>query len=137
MKMRFAIAGALTAIAVGGFLAPSAAHADTPAGSADGNFYAWNEWRYSGHKCAWQGNSADWTGAGCRNQASSVWNNGYLGGNDDVRMYWDTNYGGASICLWRGTYIENLQSVSFPNNGAGAGQNANDNISSHKWVSSC
>ncbi|OJF14651.1 peptidase inhibitor family I36 protein [Couchioplanes caeruleus] len=133
MKVRYALAGALTAAAVGLVMAPAPAQAAV----GDGNVYVWNEAGFNGHRCAWVGNSADWTGAGCRNRASSVFNNGYLGGNDDVRMYWDTNYGGASICVWRGATIENLQTVAFPHNGAGGGQNANDNISSHKWVASC
>ncbi|MDN3293315.1 peptidase inhibitor family I36 protein [Streptomyces ficellus] len=149
---KFVLAAALAAATLG--LAPAVAHAQdaVPAGAAkagtasartaavaaaDGNLYAWEHSWKGGRVAAWSGNSSNWADRNMRNQASSVHNNGYPGAYDDVRLYWDANYGGASYCLPNGSYLMDMRYDYFPHNGAGGGQAMNDNISSHRWVNSC
>ena len=60
---------------------------------------------------------------------SSVYNNGSVGGYDDVRIYWDVRYSGASFCVGPGGWYDSLNSVN--------NKNWNDQISSYKWVRSC
>ncbi|MFB8247154.1 hypothetical protein ACFC5X_19200 [Streptomyces sp. NPDC055952] len=105
--------------------------------AADGNLYAWEHSWKGGRQAAWFGDSSNWSDRNMRNQASSVDNQGYAGAYDDVRLYWDAGYGGASYCLANGHYLMDMRYDYFPNNGAGGGQAMNDNISSHRWVNSC
>ncbi|MFF3286976.1 hypothetical protein [Streptomyces sp. NPDC003023] len=142
-----ALAGALAVATLG--LAPTAAQAQeaTPAptapartaavAAADGNLYAWEHSWKGGRVATWSGNSTNWADRNMRNQASSVDNNGYAGAYDDVLLYWDVSYGGASYCLRNANYLMDMPYDHFPNNGAGGGQSLNDNISSHKWVNAC
>jgi hypothetical protein len=113
-----------------------------PAGAtADGYFYAYEHAYQGGKYCRWVGNDGDWSscspGGNLRNQASSLWNNGYAGVSEDVNVYWGLNYTGAWACIANGYYYANLADWYFPTNGSGGGENMNDNISSHKWSDSC
>jgi peptidase inhibitor family I36 len=74
-----------------------------------------------------------------RNRASSLWNNGYVGGNDHVNFYYSPSYGGAWDCLSPGTSWSNLvnQWFAYGQGLPGYGQSTNDNIASHKWVDYC
>ncbi|MET9291128.1 peptidase inhibitor family I36 protein [Streptomyces sp. NPDC003077] len=129
-------AGTVLALPTTANAAPARPTAPPPA--ADGYFYAWLHAGQNGTSCRWSGNSTNWnSGCSLRNQASSVLNFGYEETYDDVRMYWGLSYGGASYCVARGVYLDNLANYTFPNNGSGAGQSLNDNISSHKWVTGC
>lgn len=136
--MRRIIQGTLAAIAVAAAIGvPSAAQA------ADGKVYAYQNWNFGGTYCGWVGNDTDWgscSPAGSMlNRASSLWNNGYAGGYDDVNFYWGKSYTGAWDCLSNGTYWTNLQNQYFAYGAGLAGyhQSTNDNIASHKWVSYC
>ena len=118
-------------------IAPAAAHA------ADGNVYAYEHSNFAGARCNWVGNDGDWgscSPAGTMlNRASSLWNNGYAGGNDDVNFYWGKWYTGAWDCLGVGDRWSNLANQWFAYGPGlpGYGQSTNDNIASHKWVSYC
>ncbi len=46
--------------------------------------------------CRWNGENANW--AGCRNRVSDVWNNGFPGRREDVRLF----YGLAMTGSWAG-----------------------------------
>jgi len=111
--------------------------------AADGRVYAWEHAYTQGRVCSWVGNDTNWTtcspGGNLRNQASTLWNNGYAGGNDDVNFYWGLSYTGAWDCLRVGTWWSNLQYQRFIYGAGRSGYNqvTNDNISSHKWVSYC
>jgi hypothetical protein len=133
---------ATTGVAVVG--ASSAAQATTAASkpapqrvaaAADGYFYAWIDSNFSGGSCRWAGNASNW--GSCRNQASSVQNNGYAGAYDDVNMYWGVDYTGAWYCLPPGHYLRDMQYDYFNRGGSGLGQAMGDNVSSHKWTTSC
>jgi hypothetical protein len=121
------------AVAVAMVIAPAAAQA------ADGNVYAYEHANFGGARCAWSGNSSDWSSCGMRNRASSLRNNGYPGGNDDVNFYWGTGHTGAWDCLGVGDAWSNLANQRFIYRPGlpGYGESTNDNISSHKWVSYC
>ena len=128
---------AVAAIAAAAVAVPTAAHA------ADGYVYAYKDAYFVGPYCKWVGNDADWgtcSPAGSMlNTASSLWNNGYAGGYDDVNFYWGKSYTGAWDCLGVGTSWSNLQNQRFVYGAgkAGYGQSTNDNIASHKWVPYC
>ena len=118
------------------------------AAADDGNVYAFDGSHFDGAYCSWDGPDADWTtcsGGGVsrnlRNQASSVWNNGFAGAEGVVNFYWDTGYQGAWACLDHGDSWENLPSgdrvFSWGSDRGGYWENINDNISSHKWVDFC
>lgn len=145
MKIMQKIALAVAALATVGGAATMMAPA---ASAADGNVYAYDGTYFSGKYCGWVGNDTNWTtcsGGGVaqnlRNQASSLWNNGYSGGNDDVNFYWDTGYSGAWACLGTGDYWADLplgvEHFTWGPGLGGYGDTLNNNISSHKWVSYC
>jgi hypothetical protein len=125
------------AVAVAVVIAPTAAQA------ADGNVYAYEHINFGGAVCAWSGNDTDWgscsPGGTMLNRASSLWNNGYAGGNDEVNFYWGQSYTGAWDCLGVGDAWSNLtnQRFIYGSGRPGHGQSTNDNIASHKWVSFC
>ena len=105
--------------------------------AADGYFYAWHDSWQSGRVCYWLGNASDW--GACRNQASSVLNNGYAVSPSSVNMYWGLGYSGAYYCLPRGHYLMDMSLDHF-NRGsgkAGYGDVMNDNIASSKWTTEC
>ena len=159
-KAALVLAAAGTAVGLGTVLAPAASAAPAPApvpgassaqaataaaapnatalAPADGYFYAYADSNYGGKYCRWVGNDTDWSscspGGNLRNQASSLWNNGYAGSFDDVYVYWGLSYGGAYACIGNGLAYSNLSNYVFPVGGSGVGENMNDNISSHKWV---
>ncbi|HEX8629315.1 MAG TPA: peptidase inhibitor family I36 protein [Catenuloplanes sp.] len=128
--------------------APTAAHADeAPSGirPRDGNLYAWDKPSYESSinrptACVWSEASTNWEGCkfigglwDMRNEASSVYNNS--SGNRPVNLYYTVNYGGAWLCLHPGSYMDNLNNriLSWGPGKGGYRQNANDNISSHRW----
>ncbi len=82
-------------------------------------------------ECSWFGSSLN---SNFNDEASSLINNGYPGGLDDVRLYRDINYRGPSICLRNG---DSFVDLSVGRERFSDGTNANDRISSHKWVRSC
>ncbi|MFC5144819.1 peptidase inhibitor family I36 protein [Streptomyces aureoversilis] len=142
-KLRTILTGAaLAALTVTAM--PLAAHAagtaPAPVGTgtsaappADGKLYAYEGYNYTGFSCSWTGNSNNW--GQCRNQASSLWNNGFPGNLDDVWVYWAPNRTEARRGVHNGVAISNLATVTFDaGTGKGAGQNLNDNISSHQWT---
>lgn len=131
------IGAALAAVAVGA--APLTAQAaDTapasPAGAqADGYLYVYYDLNYVGPCGKWSGNSPNW--GVCRNQVTSVWNNGYPGNLDDVWLYYGLNYTGARRGVYNGVYIADLRPYPFDaGTGTGAGQSINDNVASHRWT---
>ncbi len=131
MKRIVKITAALAVAAL--LIAPGAAQA------LDGNVYAYENTNRTGNYCYWSGNSGDWSWCGMLNRASSLWNNGYVGGNDDVNFYWGRGYTGAWDCLPQGARWDDLGQHWFAY-GAGLNgylQTTNNNIESHKWVSYC
>jgi hypothetical protein len=139
-KLNQILAGA--AIATMGIgLLPATAQAQavapaSPAGvsvQADGNLHLYRDVNYGNYCRGYVGNSTDW--GTCRNQVSSLWNNGYPGDLDDVWLYWGTNYSGARRGVHNGVSIADLQPYTFDaGTGTGAGQSINNNVSSHKWT---
>ncbi|GAA3535830.1 hypothetical protein GCM10022222_19360 [Amycolatopsis ultiminotia] len=88
--------------------------------------------------CSMLGNDSNYGNTkGCSgkddNSASSLLNNGTAGGGDtSVRFYRLADYQGGSICLGYHQYATNLANWTFTN-----GTNADNRISSHKWVAGC
>ncbi|GAA3730500.1 peptidase inhibitor family I36 protein [Salinactinospora qingdaonensis] len=121
--------------------ASSAGRAPDSATMASGYFRAWEHVNYRGAYCRWAGNDSDWStcepGGNVRNKASAIHNDSYAHTYEDVRMYWGLDYYGASVCIPRGWYSNDIQSLHYPDNGPGAGESTDDNVSSHKWVASC
>ncbi|WP_433412060.1 hypothetical protein ACQP1V_24450 [Microtetraspora malaysiensis] len=118
--------------------------------AADGYFYAAEHPYGVGKYCRWAGNDDDWrdckNGGGAwvnmGNQASQMFNNGFPGGADDVRVYYGLNYTGAWRCLATGNHWDDLPLGRETFNGGGSsksgyGQSLNDNVMSHNWVTSC
>ncbi|MGH1553021.1 peptidase inhibitor family I36 protein [Streptomyces sp. L7] len=120
---------------------PSAIAAGPAGATADGYFYAYENANFGGKYCRWAGSDNDWStcspGGNLRNQASSLWNNGYAGAYEDVIVYWDLNKTGAGACIANGYAYADLAGWQFPNNGPGGGETLNDNISSHTWANAC
>ncbi|MFD0884514.1 hypothetical protein ACFQ08_08095 [Streptosporangium algeriense] len=117
--------------------------------AADGYFYA-AEHPYGGGKyCRWFGDDTSWktcSDAGgnqvnMENRASQMFNNGFPGGHDDVRVYWGPGYTGAWRCLATGNHWDDLplgrETFNKGSGLSGYGQSINDNVASHQWVSSC
>ncbi|MGW2049853.1 hypothetical protein ACWCPF_32405 [Streptomyces sp. NPDC001858] len=79
------------------------------------------------------------------NRASQLWNNGFPGGNDDVNLYYHRSQAGAYRCLPNGSHWDDLPlgRETFNRAGSGTGgsdglnQSLNNNVASHKWVTSC
>ncbi|MBB4687113.1 hypothetical protein [Amycolatopsis jiangsuensis] len=122
--------------------APAGARADVCASKVANSGYVHT---YSGTGCdgkpicSMLGNDSDYGNSkGCSgkddNSASSLLNNGTAAGGNDtsVRFYRLAGYGGGSICLGYHQYASNLANWTFTN-----GTNADNRISSHKWVPSC
>lgn len=152
-----------TALAVMGLAAlalsalPGTAQAATPtpapaavvspaAAAADGYFYAYDGANKTGKYCKWEGDDSNWSscspGGGIRNQAGSIWNNGYAGAYEDVKVYWDNGddgaWDGAWACIQNGYYYADLANWNFPNNATGGGGEVmNNNISAHMWANAC
>ncbi|MFC9292298.1 hypothetical protein [Streptomyces sp. NPDC057052] len=104
----------------------------------NGNVYAWDALDCEGSALGvTAGNDADWNAAGggfanAWDKASSVMNAGYTGGNDVVQFWYVQNYGGGYTCLSPNEYFaDNLTDNTFTN-----GSVVNNNIRSHKWVTS-
>ncbi len=139
IRTRTLLAGLVLATAA--TLAPVGAQAATPAASApaaaDGFLYAWEHAHAGGAHCRWNKENANW--AGCRNRVSDVWNNGFPGRLEAVRLYYGLAMTGSWVCLQQGESIPDLKAAGtlFTGPGAGQGQEVNDNVSSHKWVDAC
>ncbi|MFE5486123.1 peptidase inhibitor family I36 protein [Streptomyces sp. NPDC056527] len=103
----------------------------------DGFLYAWEHPHAGGFHCRWNSNNANW--AGCRNKVSDVWNNGFPGRGEDVRLFYGLNWTGSWVCLHQGHSLPDLglSGLRFFSQGAGKGQLVNDNVSSHDWVDAC
>ncbi|MEU5218726.1 peptidase inhibitor family I36 protein [Streptomyces sp. NPDC020807] len=132
-------AGALALVTGPGAGAAGAAPA-SPAVSApapDGFLYAWEQPHAGGFHCRWTEDNANW--AGCRNKVSDVWNNGFPGRGEDVRLFYGLEWTGSWVCLHRGDSFPDLvnDDVRFFSAGAGRGERVNDNVSSHDWVDRC
>jgi hypothetical protein len=145
-RTKVALTGAALAVDLGVTVAG-------PATARDGRLYAFEHRDLGGDFCYWTGNHADWRysewnmpnrgecswfgsslNSNFNDQASSLVNNGYPGGLDDVRLYRDINYRGPSICLRNG---DGFGDLSLGRERFSDGTIANDRISSHKWVRSC
>ncbi|MEU3221631.1 hypothetical protein ABZ695_00550 [Streptomyces sp. NPDC006976] len=136
-------------LAAAGLVVPAAAAQASATGAAsnhcndiwpgrNGKVYAYNETYCNGVLGYTAGNDADWNKAGggftsASDKASSVLNAGYTGGNDTVKFYYLANYTGGYGCIGPNEYfVDNLARNTLSN-----GASANNNIRSHKWVSSC
>lgn len=95
---------------------------------ADGNFYAYEDENRTGRRAQWSGNSDGW--GWMSDNASSVWNNGYPGGKDDVVVYKHAAFSGPKRGIYNGTVINDLSTVYFD----GTSDGMNDDITSHEWV---
>ena len=140
-KAGLVIAALATAAGTAVLTAPTAS-------AADGNVYAFDGGDFDGAYCAWDGADGDWSTCSADgvnrnllNRASSLWNNGFPGGNDDVNFYYDQNQQGAWACLGNGDSWADLASgtriFSWGPGQRGYWTNINDNIASHKWVGFC
>ncbi|GAA3902930.1 hypothetical protein GCM10022244_11410 [Streptomyces gulbargensis] len=112
--------------------------APAPAAAApDGFLYAWEHPHAGGFHCRWNGDNGNW--AGCRNKVSDVWNNGFPGRGEDVKLYYGVSWTGSWVCLHQSHSIPDLalSGLRFFGPGAGKGQLVNDNVSSHDWVDAC
>lgn len=80
---------------VGVTVLPAAARAN------DGYLKAYQDINFNNYTyarpAAWGGNSTDWRDRGIRNQASSIWNDGWLGPLVDVLLYWGIGWGGVLL----------------------------------------
>ncbi|MFB7513566.1 hypothetical protein [Streptomyces sp. NPDC056144] len=150
MRIKRALVTALTVGAMALMTAPGAeasATAPTTASASasvpssvpapDGFLYAWEHPHAGGFHCRWNAENANW--AGCRNKVSDVWNNGFPGRGEDVRLFYGLNMTGSWVCLHRGDSFPDLETddVRFFSVGAGRGERVNDNVSSHDWVDRC
>ncbi|MFC4592097.1 peptidase inhibitor family I36 protein [Sphaerisporangium corydalis] len=154
-KIRIVLSG-LALVGLAGLVQPIAAQATAaPAASAalmaDGFFYAAENPNGQGKYCRWLGNDGDWSNCsdpsgavpgGMQNQASQMFNSGVPGGYDDVNVYYNKNYDGAYRCLAVGNHWDNLTLGwetfdHWGTNGQGYGKSINDDVASHKWVTSC
>ncbi|GHC80900.1 hypothetical protein GCM10007079_20190 [Nocardiopsis terrae] len=134
-RMTALVAAAITAATL--FNAPVAQAEEvgspTAASAADGRLHAYHGFDYKNYCGSWEGNSSHW--GSCRNTTSSLWNNGYPGNLDDVRVYWGLNHSGAHRGVRNGMAFANLSHWYFDaDTGAGSGQTLNNNISSHMWI---
>jgi Peptidase inhibitor family I36 len=130
--------------------APGSGKVVTPA-APDGYFYAYEDAYFDGEWCRWEGDHTNWVYADwlmpsdgqcwdyfidpdMNDEVSSVWNNGFAGSYDGVKMYKHADYGDPWMCLSEGDYWADL--------GLGwerfsDGTHANDQISSHRWTNDC
>ncbi|MGW1250956.1 peptidase inhibitor family I36 protein [Streptomyces sp. NPDC002535] len=147
MRISRALATALTAGALALLTAPVAdARGAVPeaalpgaatAPGPDGFLYAWEHPHAGGFHCRWNSANANW--AGCRDKVSDVWNNGYPGVAEDVKLYRDTDWNGSWVCLHQGHSLPDLgaSGLRFFSPGHGQGELVNDRVGSHLWVSAC
>ncbi|MFF0738775.1 hypothetical protein ACFYVL_00040 [Streptomyces sp. NPDC004111] len=131
------IGTALAVLAVGATpLTAQAADTDPsspPSAAPTGFLHVYYNTDYSGWCDDWSGEAPDW--GSCRNEVSSLHNNGYPGDLDDIWVYWGLNYTGARRGVYRGAGLTDLRFYTFDaNTGPGSGESLNDNISSHKWT---
>ncbi|MFD5365837.1 peptidase inhibitor family I36 protein [Streptomyces sp. NPDC127103] len=114
-----------------------AAVAPAAAPGPDGFLYAWEHPHAGGFHCRWNSANANW--AGCRDKVSDVWNNGYPGVAEDVKLYRDTDWNGSWVCLHQGHSLPDLgaSGLRFFSPGHGQGELVNDRVGSHLWVSAC
>ncbi|MFB7942054.1 peptidase inhibitor family I36 protein [Streptomyces sp. NPDC004779] len=107
------------------------------AAAPDGYLHAWEHPRAGGFYCRWNAANANW--AGCRDKVSDVWNNGYPGVAEDVKLYRLPDWNGSWVCLHQGHSIPDLgaHGLRFFSPGEGQGQLVNDAVGSHLWVSAC
>ncbi|MFE5633181.1 peptidase inhibitor family I36 protein [Streptomyces sp. NPDC056470] len=117
--------------------APVAATAPAAVPAPDGFLYAWEHPHAGGFHCRWNANNANW--AGCRNKVSDVWNNGFPGRGEDVKLYYGLDWSGSWVCLHQSHSLPDLglSGLRFFGPGAGKGEFVNDNVSSHEWVDAC
>ncbi|MET8216190.1 peptidase inhibitor family I36 protein [Streptomyces hirsutus] len=102
---------------------------DSKWGPRNGNMYAWEDLDCSGAELIRSAGNSDWW-VGSQDRATSVMNRGFTGGLDHVAFYENSGFGGGHACLAPGElYADNLTDNRFTN-----GVNANDTISSHRWV---
>ncbi|WP_416984098.1 hypothetical protein [Streptomyces sp. T028] len=104
----------------------------------NGNVYAWDGYDCQGTRLGYTaGNDADWNASGggfvnASDKASSVMNAGYTGGRDVVQFWFLENYTYGYACLAPGEYFaDNLSDNFFT-----SGPVVDNNIRSHKWVTS-
>lgn len=75
---------------------------------AKGDVCVFTEYNGMGRMCAWYGDDPDWWGGSVQcswaddTAVRSVYNNGYSGSYDDVRMYTGSGYTGYVGCLGNG-----------------------------------
>jgi hypothetical protein len=145
-KARAALIGTALAVAFGLAFTSTAS-------AADGRLYAYEDAGFADSHCSWVGDHKDWrysewnmphrgvcswwysdANSNFNDEASSIWNNGYPGGADDVRLYKHINHGAPSMCIGNGDRWSDLNTgrQRFSD-----GSFANDQISSHRWVTSC
>ncbi|WP_406284602.1 hypothetical protein [Streptomyces sp. NBC_00209] len=146
---KLGISIAALGLAAAGLVVPATAAQASASGTAsnhcndiwpgrNGYVYAYDSTYCYGKLGGTAGNDPDWNKAGggfenASDKASSVLNSGYSGGNDIVKFYYLANYGGGYGCVSAGeSFVDNLARNTLTN-----GSNANNNIRSHKWVSSC
>ncbi|MEU3693400.1 peptidase inhibitor family I36 protein [Streptomyces narbonensis] len=103
----------------------------------DGFLYAWEHPHAGGFHCKWSGPNGNW--AGCQNKVSDIWNNGFPGRGEDVKLFRGTSWSGSWVCLHQGHSIPDLgaNGLKFFGPGEGQGEPVNDRIGSHLWVDAC
>ncbi|SBT50524.1 hypothetical protein [Micromonospora auratinigra] len=148
-----ATAAALAVTATGAQAAPKPTpHTDAHRlASGSGYLYVSQDAYWAGRWCWWYNADNNWDtistaeNANCdnnnrysmRNLASSAWNDSNTG--RPVALYIHTGYTGAYACLGAGDKWDDLTGAwfSWGSNRDGYMQNTNDNIASHRWLSSC
>ncbi|MFG3490344.1 peptidase inhibitor family I36 protein [Streptomyces sp. NPDC047972] len=130
-------ATAAPVVAASAAVSAPAAVAPAAAAAPDGFLYAWEHPHAGGVHCRWNSANANW--AGCRDKISDVWNNGYPGVAEDVKLYRDTDWNGSWVCLHQGHSLTDLAAsgLRFFSPGHGQGELVNDRVGSHLWVSAC
>ncbi|MGW1141885.1 peptidase inhibitor family I36 protein [Streptomyces zhihengii] len=131
-----ALATLTVPVAEAGSTAP-AAPAAAAAAAPDGFLYAWEHAHAGGAHCKWNADNANW--AGCSDKVSDVWNNGFPGRREDVRLYNGREWTESWVCLHQGHSIPDLgaSGLKWFGSGHGQGTSVNDSISSHTWVDAC
>ncbi len=116
----------------GGATAAQASMSECPVGE----FCAWWHTSYTQLLYHSEGSDSTWHNDGnAADNATSVFNNGVPDSYPDVRVYRHINYGGASLCVHRGTAMPNVG--YYPWYEGGVSGNWNDQISSHRWSPGC
>ncbi|MFH8619543.1 peptidase inhibitor family I36 protein [Streptomyces sp. NPDC017979] len=143
MKKRITLAVSAAVAALGLMALPQAAQADgAPTGSApkaeakvqpraaaaDGYLYLYDGYNYTGGWTRYSGNASNY--GGFNDRASSLWNNGYPGSLDDVRVYLHAGYGNPSRGVHNGVALADLRQWAYD----GTNWWLDNSISSHRWV---